>query len=455
MEGDINDVPQCPSCKHGWEREFLDSQLTRSYRFGTYKEHREKVLCDRQKALLPTTQEQASNYLTARRILPASVAELTELQAKIERLQRKEWRLQAYNRGLQNTITSHGRHPIPPTETAVVTATVAGNTAATENTITTAAATAKAPEPKVFIKPCPAPECRGFLSTAWKCGLCHGWSCPDCHEFKGAERDVPHTCDPGHVATAALLAREAKGCPKCGVPICKIEGCDQMWCTACNTGFSWRTGRIAEGPVHNPHYFAYLRSQGRDPTAVPARPLTCDEELDRNVLRALDIPTYRAHYGGAFRYGRIRTSGNTDRDYLTEAWRIMREEQDRGDVVRENDEKLRILRVRLMAKEITEDEWKTSLQRIEKDTLFQRAVSQVREMFVGASRDIIRGVVPERAEGAEGTEGAERADFHAIREQLERLIEYCNASYRAIQERFSRKTHPIVVKLPEPVAPLR
>jgi hypothetical protein len=196
--------------------------------------------------------------------------------------------------------------------------------------------------------------------------------------------------------------------------------------------------------MHNPHYFAYLRSQGQDPTAVPAgRPLTCDEELDRNVLRALDIPTYRAHYGGAFVCGRIRSSGNTDRDYLAEAWRLMREGQDQGDAVRENDEKLRILRVRLMAKEITEDEWKTSLQRIEKDTFFHRAVTQVREVFVGASRDIIRGVV---------TEGA---DFHAIREQVERLIEYCNNSYSAVQERFSRKTHNIVIKLPEPAAPLR
>ena len=50
---------------------------------------------------------------------------------------------------------------------------------------------------------------------------------------------------------------------------------------------------------------------------------------------------------------------------------------------------------------------------------------------------------------------AEGADFHAIREQLEHLIEYCNTSYKAVQERFSRKTHPIVIKDPEPVAPLR
>jgi len=444
LEGDINDVPLCPSCKHGWEREFLDTQLTRSYRFGPYKEHREKVLCDRQKSQLPGTQQQAANYIEAKKEFESTSEEVLRIRKEIARLTLQETRLNTKNWRAKRTMDSYGRITYQRR--------VVGDTGATGTAGTLGAAGTVADEeveesrreraaPVAFIKPCPAPDCRGFLSTAWKCGLCSGWSCPDCHEFKGPEKDVPHTCDPGHVATARLLAREAKSCPKCGVSICKIEGCDQMWCTACNTGFSWRTGRIAEGPVHNPHYFAYLRSQGQDPTATragPIAPMTCEEETDRAILRALDVPTYRATYRG-MAHGRIRSSGNTDRDYLTEAWRIMREEQD--EMRRDNDdsteERLRILRVKLMLKEITEEEWKHTLQRIEKDGHFRRAVHQVREVFVGASRDIIRGVL---------TAGH---DLHAIREQLERLIEYCNTSYKAIRERFSRKTNNIVIKLPE------
>ena len=108
-----------------------------------------------------------------------------------------------------------------------------------------------------FIKACPAENCRGFLSSQYKCGICENWTCPECNEIKGPNRDAPHTCNPEAVATAKLLANDTKGCPNCGVGIFKIEGCDQMWCTECHTAFSWRTGQI-ERNIHNPHYYCLL-----------------------------------------------------------------------------------------------------------------------------------------------------------------------------------------------------
>jgi hypothetical protein len=37
-----------------------------------------------------------------------------------------------------------------------------------------------------------------------------------------------------------------------------------MWCTVkdCNTAFDWATGRIVNGPVHNPHYHQWLANGG-------------------------------------------------------------------------------------------------------------------------------------------------------------------------------------------------
>jgi dolichol-phosphate mannosyltransferase len=80
--------------------------------------------------------------------------------------------------------------------------------------------------------------------------------------IKGKDKDVEHTCDPGVKETVALIIKESKPCPKCGERISKIDGCDQMWCIDCHTAFSWATGQLVNGVVHNPHYYEFLRQQG-------------------------------------------------------------------------------------------------------------------------------------------------------------------------------------------------
>jgi len=110
-----------------------------------------------------------------------------------------------------------------------------------------------------FIRKCGDAECRGFLSTRWKCGMCDKSTCLDCHEIK--VDDVIHTCDADCVATIKLLKTDTKNCPNCQASIYKIDGCDQMWCTLCKTGFSWMTGKI-EMKLHNPHYYEWQRQNG-------------------------------------------------------------------------------------------------------------------------------------------------------------------------------------------------
>jgi hypothetical protein len=80
-------------------------------------------------------------------------------------------------------------------------------------------------ERQEFIKSCPDTNCRGFLSSQWKCGICEKWACPACHEIKGDTRDAEHTCNPETVATVALLQNDTRPCPKCRTGIFKIDGC--------------------------------------------------------------------------------------------------------------------------------------------------------------------------------------------------------------------------------------
>ncbi|KAL6766767.1 hypothetical protein ACKKBG_A37275 [Auxenochlorella protothecoides x Auxenochlorella symbiontica] len=51
-------------------------------------------------------------------------------------------------------------------------------------------------------------------------------------------------------ATAALLARDTKPCPRCGVACQRDEGCNKMTCGACGAFFCYRCGRAISGYRH-------------------------------------------------------------------------------------------------------------------------------------------------------------------------------------------------------------
>lgn len=109
------------------------------------------------------------------------------------------------------------------------------------------------PVKRQFVQACGDPECRGFVSTRYVCHICAKVTCKDCLEIK----TDGHTCDPGVVASVKQIKRSSVKCPgpKCGAYIQRVSGCNQMWCTECHTAFDYRTRKIVNGVIHNPHYF--------------------------------------------------------------------------------------------------------------------------------------------------------------------------------------------------------
>jgi hypothetical protein len=221
--------PHCMNCHHAWNREFLDRHLTRSWREGELKRHRERVLMDHERSLLPSTQEAVQIELQKRQFAKeiaeelsprfiALHAELKAVEAEIERRKR---------------YIAHG----PTTD---------------------------APKPekerRQFVAACPIADCRGFLSTAYTCGTCQRSFCAQCREAKPTEEGQEHTCDPALVATIQAILKDSRPCPSCGTAISRVSGCDQMYCTQCDTPFSYATGKRITGPIHNPHYFERHRA---------------------------------------------------------------------------------------------------------------------------------------------------------------------------------------------------
>jgi len=288
--------PRCMNlsgCGREFGRNALAKQFTQVFVHKTLKGHSKRILFERERALMPETQLYVGRMLLGERM----VRPLDDMRRQIQQLQ-DEYRRQ-YN--LQRELLSgqiYDRHAEQAAKRSVT----------------------------AFVRPCPRAECMGFLSAStWTCGVCEHVTCRHCHVVKGhredvveeeeeeeddeeqeekeqeeeeqkqeeeqeqEEQEVPglqeeqeeqeeqerpkrHRCHPDDVATASLLSRDTKPCPKCHTGITKINGCDQMWCTQCQTAFSWRTGAI-ETVVHNPHYYEWLRQTTghvpRNPLDVP------------------------------------------------------------------------------------------------------------------------------------------------------------------------------------------
>ena len=128
---------------------------------------------------------------------------------------------------------------------------------------------------------CPVVNCDGIV-TGGKCSYCKNNICVKCHTLKKItdQSNDSHKCDPNILATLNLLKKDTKPCPKCKIPIHKIDGCDQMFCVKCKTAFSWKTEKIETGIVHNPHYFEWMRNRGGQPLPRQQGDDPCDLEFN-------------------------------------------------------------------------------------------------------------------------------------------------------------------------------
>lgn len=210
-------------CKKTLSEQFLIHNLNRSFVSGEYKTHRVSVLLDKAMSQMPGTMHDAMRVQTLRETdneIKHTREEMNKLKTQLNDLQIKSYRL---------------RHPE-----------IKANAAE---------------ETRKFVMACPRKDCRGFLSTAYKCGLCEYYTCSACLKPKtSAEEQEQHVCNPDDVSTTELIKSQTKPCPTCGERISKIAGCDQMWCVSCHNAFSWKTGQVDNGIVHNPHFFQYQRS---------------------------------------------------------------------------------------------------------------------------------------------------------------------------------------------------
>lgn len=360
--------PHCMNCRRQWNREILIEHLPQTFINKDLKKHREEVLYDREKSLMPDTQPKVQQTIMLRALQSENKRMQEELTQKLLEISK-----------LRDSIHENQR---------------------TQRIYQSSQAANLFQNKRAFIRGCPSAECRGFVNSDWQCGVCNSYICSKCHEILGPSKDNPeHECKEDDKETAKMIMSQTRPCPKCAVPIFKIDGCDQMWCTQCHTAFSWRTGAIETHRVHNPHFYEWQRDHGGAPPREPGD-VQCGGfpdiytiqqwfNINQDTIRAL-----RRHRINPTVYP-LPANNTIPKEYDT-VFQIHRcvnhvemvefgRYRNQGYIETNED-----LRVRYMMNELTEEDFKTQLQQREKRHQKRQSIFMILEMFVQVSTDIFR-----------------------------------------------------------------
>lgn len=404
--------PHCMSCKTAWSRDFWMDSFPKTFINTELKNHRKDVLLDREKSLLPASMPIAER-----------IREGTRLKETLQKLRDD---VSNANIALWNCNTS----TVPDIDElykqkkalsmTVAEATFEYNFQQEKINIllnrVTHASKSETEKPRQFVRACPADNCRGMLSTQWKCGLCGIFVCHECHEIIGDKKDAPHTCKPENIETAKLLAKDTKPCPKCASMIFRVSGCRVMWCTMCHTAFDWENLKIiVDEHIHNPHLIEWQRTHGGNSTGqldgcgmpnqyalqAKCRSLNVSTDVSSIVCQKLLSSLYHNH------------------DI------VMTRFVNNGVVISNED-----LRVKFLLGEITEDKFKQTIFYREKVAAKKTEIHRVLELYDTVCRDLIRRMY----------KSSSTTDFMNVYNELTPLNEYVTTQLKIIEKRYNHKT---------------
>lgn len=386
----LSQEAQCMHCQHPWPRKFIATNMTNKFLMVDYRDHCERVTTDREISLLPT----AMPYIEARTRIRELNKDLDELKfnklvligyqsvhdlppgpnigarqrtvrAENKRLL-KAWKQRCYTLEREIHYTHQYKDGLVTAEelAAYITAlhTNAERGPGEQTTVEQ-----PPPLPKTFLSRghCPKAGCNSFVNEGWKCIVCDTKVCKTCMEVEGDD----HECDKDIMDNVALIRKECKPCPSCRVRVFRVHGCDQMFCTNCNTGFCWRTGKaIVLRNVHNPHYHEWqARNQAAAAVAADAGAAPVCGATRFAIMEAFKIPFRISQYGGR----RIYQNFPPQCEDMVNRMQLALQRLDyRGESRRRHEnytERKRLdLRIRHITNELTHAQFVKLMQRAEK-----------------------------------------------------------------------------------------
>ena len=170
------DTANCMNCRRAWTRKMLCDMFTKVFVNRDYRSARSNVLFDLERAMFPDTMPYVERELLKKK----NAAQIHTNNRQINALGEHRY---VFN--LIGTSPELMRDQLP--------ALLDIHRLELENQILTREmeVPVKRDQAREFLQPCSRNGCNGFLSTAWKCRACDGYTCKECHEPK----NDPHTCN--------------------------------------------------------------------------------------------------------------------------------------------------------------------------------------------------------------------------------------------------------------------
>jgi len=275
------EIPLCMCCNKIHTLEFIRMNTTKTFHDGQYRNHRAVLLLQKEKLILPDKMQLAheqKNILNIRDIIDNRKKQKKELlDMKKEILSKSETKkeilenrvllkkianlIQEVNAGISSLVETITELDIAKRRRYYDSQTICSSE-------------------KEYIL-CPYDSCRGSINIleSDKCPICSQQVCKKCYT-KISEN---HKCSDNDIKSLKYIKKSTKNCPKCTIPIYKIDGCEQIWCVKCHTAFNYVTGKI-ETKIHNPHYYEWMRSKNnRIPRVeeIEELDLACDINLEK------------------------------------------------------------------------------------------------------------------------------------------------------------------------------
>lgn len=237
----INEA-ECMNCHKYFDREYLIQLCGKSWYNNIYKPSREIVMFEREKTMFSDTIPFVDLYKKGAKLgtrVEELAVEVRECEEAIKKLNGKKLKLQNEISIIRDVKDSYNRQ----IKTGVLI-----------NTVNNVKQNAPEPFKTTFYAKCSYKDCDGIVNDKQICIKCDKKMCKKCYEPLCDN----HECDKNTIATIEMMKKDTKPCPSCNIPIYKISGCYQMWCTVCHITFHYNTGEILKEVIHNPHYVEWM-----------------------------------------------------------------------------------------------------------------------------------------------------------------------------------------------------